>query len=144
MRKVTRLALVALVGGLLGYFVVAVGLRPTSGTGGPRDRSPLPVEAKWTAFDDLPLGTPPRLDASDAFDQVRSGMTLEEIVQLLGRGWMYGQVEGCGIISWSCADGREFPCCRVGLDANTASVDVCTWVAENSSPAARRGRCREV
>src|SRR5262249_4667559 len=44
--------------------------------------------------------------ANDKFDRIHSGMTLRELTDLLGRGWV-SQYEGCGIITWTCADGRQ-------------------------------------
>jgi hypothetical protein len=64
-------------------------------------------EEEWRPYDDLPFGSPARRVTAEAFDQVRSGMTLAELVRLLGRGWMCEQYEGCGIIRWACQDGRE-------------------------------------
>jgi hypothetical protein len=40
------------------------------------------------------------------FDRIHSGMTLRELTDLLGRGWM-SQYQGCGIITWTCGDGRQ-------------------------------------
>jgi hypothetical protein len=34
-------------------------------------------------------------------------MTLRELTDLLGRGWMRQLTEGCGIITWTCEDGRQ-------------------------------------
>jgi hypothetical protein len=64
-------------------------------------------KAEWSAFDALPdLVVPPKV-AKDKLDHVHSGMTLRELTTLLGRGWMYQNFEGCGIITWTGDDGRE-------------------------------------
>jgi hypothetical protein len=44
--------------------------------------------------------------AKGKFDHIHSGMTLRELTDLLGRGWM-SQYEGCGIITWTGEDGRQ-------------------------------------
>src|ERR1700726_3361665 len=66
--------------------------------------------AEWSACTSLPARTPPRKVNGKQFDQIHSGLTLRELVTLLGRGWMPGHgeyEEGCGIIRWTCEDGRE-------------------------------------
>src|SRR5262245_34047954 len=67
------------------------------------------LQATWTAYDVTDGFVPPPGPAKVAkgkFDRVRSGMTLRELTDLLGRGWM-SQYAGCGIITWSGEDGRE-------------------------------------
>jgi hypothetical protein len=66
-----------------------------------------PSQGGWRAFDDLPLGSSPRSVTAEAFDQVRSGMTLGELTELLGRGRLSFQYSGTGTIRWECADGRQ-------------------------------------
>jgi len=61
----------------------------------------------WRAFDDLPIGSSPRLVTPEAFDKVRSGMTLGELTDVVGRGWLSLQYSGTGAIRWECADGRQ-------------------------------------
>ncbi len=62
---------------------------------------------EWSAFDALDdFADPPKV-AKDKFDRVHSGMTLRELTTLLGRGWMYQNFEGCGIITWTGEDGRQ-------------------------------------
>jgi hypothetical protein len=63
--------------------------------------------AEWSAFDALDdLALPPTV-SKDKLDRVRSGMTLRDLTTLLGRGWMYQNFEGCGIITWTGEDGRQ-------------------------------------
>jgi hypothetical protein len=76
-------------------------------------REPLPRKkgpVEWRAHDVLPPKTLPRKVKGKQFDRIHSGLTLRELVALLGRGWMGGHgdyQEGCGIIRWTCEDGRE-------------------------------------
>jgi hypothetical protein len=69
--------------------------------------SPSSREEGWQSYDELPFGSPPRQVTAKAFDEVRSGMTLGELTDILGRGWVNVQYSGTGIIRWECADGRE-------------------------------------
>lgn len=41
-----------------------------------------------------------------ALDKIRSGMTLGQVVELLGKGWIPPN-SGAGIITWGCTDGRN-------------------------------------
>ena len=65
-------------------------------------------DATWSAFyvtdGFAPSGTTKA--AKGTFDRVRSGMTLRELTEMLGKGWM-SQYEGCGIITWLGEDGRK-------------------------------------
>jgi hypothetical protein len=45
--------------------------------------------------------------AKGQFDRIHSGMTLRELTDLLGRGWV-SRYEGCGLITWTGEDGRRF------------------------------------
>ena len=55
-------------------------------------------------------GEPPEPAPAAMFDQVRDGMTLRELVNLLGPGYI-PQFSGTGTMVWSCVDGRTL---RVG------------------------------
>jgi hypothetical protein len=55
-------------------------------------------------------GEPPEPAPAAVFDQVRDGMTLRELVHLLGPGYI-PQLSGTGTMVWWCADGRTL---RVG------------------------------
>lgn len=80
---------------------------PTNGNWG-RSRSAnahLGRGAEWIAYEIIDFMPPPRVAAAN-FDRIHSRMTLGELVDLLGRGWM-SRVESCGIITWSCEDGRQ-------------------------------------
>jgi hypothetical protein len=73
---------------------------------------PAPQQEDWRPYDDLSSdgrewGALPRLRPAAGFDRVRSGMTLGEIVETLGRGDMWLKYEGIGIITWKCEDGRK-------------------------------------
>jgi len=47
----------------------------------------------------------PRKVKPAALDKIRSGMTLGQVVELLGKGWVPPN-SGTGIIAWGCTDGR--------------------------------------
>jgi hypothetical protein len=78
----------------------------------PRDASPTdarPVlKAEWSAYEvvDGFVPSPAKVVAKGKFDRIHSGMTLRELTDILGRGWM-SRYEGCGIITWSGEDGRQ-------------------------------------
>jgi hypothetical protein len=48
----------------------------------------------------------PREVKPAALDKIRSGMTLGQVVELLGKGWIPPN-SGAGIITWGCTDGRN-------------------------------------
>jgi hypothetical protein len=48
----------------------------------------------------------PRKVKPAALDKIRSGMTLGQVVELLGKGWVPPN-SGAGVISWGCTDGRN-------------------------------------
>ena len=48
----------------------------------------------------------PRKVKPAALDKIRSGMTLGQVVELLGKGWVPPN-SGTGIITWGCTDGRN-------------------------------------
>jgi hypothetical protein len=82
----------------------------SSGRPGPaQEQAPPPHERRWRAYEVVPLGEPPRKFSPRAFDRIRSGMTLGELVAVLGPGRIPGgpYFSGCGIILWTCEDGRE-------------------------------------
>jgi hypothetical protein len=65
--------------------------------------------AEWRAYEVIDGFVPPPEAAKVAkgkFDRIHSGMTLRELTDVLGRGWM-SQYEGCGIITWTCEDERQ-------------------------------------
>ena len=68
---------------------------------------------EWSPYTNLPLWEPPPSTKGELFDKVHSNMTLGELVALVGHGWMRVQYEGCGIIRWTCEDGRELCVCPV-------------------------------
>jgi hypothetical protein len=78
-----------------------------------RDSSPRAagpgLGAEWRGFEVIDAFVPPQEAAKvakDKFDHIHSGMSLRELTDLLGRGWM-SQYEGCGIITWTSKDGRQ-------------------------------------
>jgi hypothetical protein len=78
-----------------------------------RDSSPTAARpglgADWRAYEVIDGFVPPPEAAKVAkgkFDHIHSGMTLRELTDLLGRGWM-SQYEGCGILTWTGEDGRQ-------------------------------------
>jgi hypothetical protein len=64
-------------------------------------------EVAWRPYDALDVFTSPPKVAKELFDRIHSGMTLRELTDLLGRGWIFALYSGCGIITWTCEDGRE-------------------------------------
>ena len=65
--------------------------------------------SEWRAYEVIDGFVPPpeaTKVAKDKFDHIHSGMTLRELTDLLGRGWM-SQYEGCGVITWTGEDGRQ-------------------------------------
>jgi len=48
----------------------------------------------------------PRVVKPAALDKIRSGMTLGQVVELLGKGWIPPN-SGTGTIVWGCSDGRN-------------------------------------
>jgi hypothetical protein len=66
-----------------------------------------PRKEDWQPYNDLPVGSAQPTVTADAFNRVRSGMTLGELVEVLGRGWVCTQYSGTGTINWKCEDGRE-------------------------------------
>jgi hypothetical protein len=48
----------------------------------------------------------PRKVKPAALDKIRSGMTLGQVVELLGKGWVPPN-SGTGTITWGCTDGRN-------------------------------------
>jgi hypothetical protein len=78
-----------------------------------RDSSPPDARpgfgAEWSAYEVIDAFAPPpevAKVAKDKFDHLHSGMTLRELTDLLGRGWV-SRYEGCGIITWTGEDGRQ-------------------------------------
>jgi len=63
--------------------------------GKPPDWSPYEVSSEM-----------PRKVKPAALDKIRSGMTLGQVVELLGKGWVPPN-SGTGIITWGCTDGRN-------------------------------------
>lgn len=57
------------------------------------------------AYQVIEDGMSPPMVPTDVFYRIQSGMTLRELVDLLGPGWMT-PYEGVGIITWTCQDGR--------------------------------------
>ncbi len=86
---------------LLALVAVACGKRPDVAD------ATVPHIEPWCPYQDLPFGSAQPCIASAAFDKVRSGMTLGELTDLLGRGWVCVQYSGTGTIRWKCEDGRE-------------------------------------
>ena len=65
------------------------------------------VGAEWSAHEVTDgFVPPPTKVAKGKFDRIHSGITLRELTDHLGRGWM-SRYEGCGIITWSGEDGRQ-------------------------------------
>ena len=91
---------------ILAVSLLAFGCRGRPGL--PETKAP-PREPTWRAYGVVPLGPAPREVEPLAFDRVRSGMALGELVAVLGPGGIPGGPyhSGCGIIRWTCADGRE-------------------------------------
>jgi hypothetical protein len=88
----------------------------SAGDGAPnegRDSSPTAARpdlgVEWRAYEVIDGFAPPPEAAKvskDKFGHIHSGLTLRELTDLLGRGWM-SQYEGCGIITWASEDGRQ-------------------------------------
>ena len=91
---------------ILAASLLAVGC---GGRPSPPEAAAPPREETWRAFDVVPNETAPRKDKPRTFDQVRSGMTLGEVVGILGPGRIPGGPyhSGCGVIQWACEDGRQ-------------------------------------
>ena len=60
--------------------------------------------ADWVPYEVSPQM--PRKVKPVALDKTRSGMTLGQVVELLGKGWVPPN-SGTGIITWGCTDGRN-------------------------------------
>jgi hypothetical protein len=77
-----------------------------------RTAPPAPVEPaavnEWRAYELVPSDVPPRLVPAKAFDAVRSGMTLGELVDVVGVGNVPNgpYYSGMNTIRWACEDGR--------------------------------------
>src|SRR5262245_57008404 len=84
----------------------------------------MPPDEAWRAYAIVPVGASPRLNEPTDFDRVRSGMTLGELVAVLGRGQIASGPNyhsGCGIIDWACADGRRLSVWPVTSQAGRSS-----------------------
>lgn len=60
--------------------------------------------ADWVPYEVSPQM--PRKVTPAALDKIRSGMTLGQVVEFLGKGWVPPN-SGTGIITWGCTDGRN-------------------------------------
>jgi len=78
----------------------------------PTPTMPKPAEKAWSPYEANPSAVAfgsdsPKKKAAD-FDRIKSGMTLGELVKILGEGQISGgqYFSGCGIIKWVCEDQR--------------------------------------
>lgn len=76
--------------------------------------TPEPIVGAYRfAYQVIEDGMSPPMVPTDVFYRIQSGMTLRELVDLLGPGWMT-RYEGVGIITWTCQDGRQLQVCPWG------------------------------
>lgn len=60
--------------------------------------------ADWLPYETSP--EMPRKVKPKVLNKIRSGMTLAQVVDLLGKGWV-PPGSGTGIVTWGCTDGRN-------------------------------------
>ncbi|HEX4612476.1 MAG TPA: hypothetical protein VH092_30060 [Urbifossiella sp.] len=67
-----------------------------------------PAAKEWTAYELVRSDAPARLLPAKAFDEICSGMTLGELIEIVGVGSVMNgpMYSGTGIIQWACEDGR--------------------------------------